>query len=106
MHFGLKQTTIEVINSVFVNHPEIEEAVLYGSRAKGNHRAGSDIDLTLKGVGLNTTILSKINQEIDELNTPCLFDIIIFEMLNSATLTDHINRVGKLFYERPVSQKV
>jgi len=47
--YGLDTQDIEAINKVFSIHPEIEKAVLYGSRAKGNYRKDSDIDLTLKG---------------------------------------------------------
>jgi predicted nucleotidyltransferase len=47
LQFGLKPSTIECINQVFAQYPEIEQAVLYGSRAKGNYRRGSDIDLTV-----------------------------------------------------------
>lgn len=105
MKFGLTTSTLEAINSVFMKHAEVQQAIIYGSRAKGNYRTGSDIDLTLKGVGLNATVLSKIKQEIDELNTPYLFDISIFETLNATDLLDHISRVGRLFYERPVLHK-
>lgn len=105
MKFGLTTVTLEAINSVFIKHPEVEQAIIYGSRAKGNYRTGSDIDLTLKGARLNVTVLSKIKQEIDELNTPYLFDISIFETLSAPDLVDHISRVGRLFYERPVLHK-
>ena len=105
MKFGLTTATLEAINSVFIKHPEVEQAIIYGSRAKGNYRTASDIDLTIKGVGLNAIVLSKIKQEIDELNTPYLFDISIFETLNTPELVEQISRVGKLFYERPVLHK-
>ena len=49
MQFGLKQTTIDKINSVFEKYPDVEQVIIYGSRAKGNYRNGSDIDITLKG---------------------------------------------------------
>ncbi|MCW0484384.1 nucleotidyltransferase domain-containing protein [Gaoshiqia sediminis] len=49
MKFGLSETTISLLCSVFENYPEIEEVIIYGSRAKGNYREGSDIDITLKG---------------------------------------------------------
>jgi predicted nucleotidyltransferase len=100
MNFGLNQETIDSIQSVFKKHIEIEEVIIYGSRAKGNYKPGSDIDLTLKGNDLTFTILSKIYQEIDDLNTPYLFDISIFNELKSADLEEHINRVGKVFYEK------
>ena len=100
MKFGLEEATINKINSVFVNIPEIHEVIIYGSRAKGNYRAGSDIDLTLKGMNLTSNVLSQIADEIDKLNTPYLFDISIFERLNAPDLEDHINRVGQIFYKK------
>lgn len=100
MKFGLKEETISKINAVFEKIPEVHEAIIYGSRAKGNYRIGSDIDLTLKGTRLTSNILSKIVDDIDELNTPYLFDISIFEKLNALDLEDHINRVGQVFYSK------
>lgn len=100
MNFGLSTSTTNKINAVFEKHPEIEEVIIYGSRAKGNFREGSDIDITLKGKSISNSILSKLNLEIDELNTPYLFDISIFETLESEAFIDHINRVGKIFYKK------
>lgn len=103
MNFGLPEETIHRINSVFEKHTEVEQVWIYGSRAKGNYRNGSDIDLTLKGTHLTSTLLSVITSEIDDLNTPYLFDISIFDTLESPDLEAHINRVGKLFYERELA---
>jgi predicted nucleotidyltransferase len=98
MKFGLSVNTIDRINSVFKKYPEIEQVIIYGSRAKGNYREGSDIDITLKGENLNDRILSKVKSEIDDLNTPYLFDISVFQGLVSCSLIEHINRVGLLLY--------
>ena len=76
--------------------------IIYGSRAKGNYREGSDIDITLKGEMLTQAIYSKINQEIDDLNTPYLFDISVYHFLSSDSLKKHIDRVGLVFYERNI----
>jgi len=100
MNFGLTNLTIQSITSVFVKHAEIEEVVIYGSRAKGNFREGSDVDLTLIGQGLSSDLLSTVLQEIDDLNTPYLFDISIFSSLKSPELEGHIKRVGKTFYKK------
>lgn len=100
MKFGLKDETINKINSVFEKYPEVEEVIIYGSRAKGNYREGSDIDITLKGKELDDHIRSKIYFDIDDLNTPYLFDISIFDKLNSPDLEDHIKRIGKIFYKK------
>lgn len=105
MKFGLKPEMMVKINFVFIKYPEVEEVIIYGSRAKGNYRNGSDIDITLKGKNLTDKIRSKISWDIDDLNTPYLFDISIFEKLNSPDLEEHINRVGQIFYSKKISQE-
>ena len=102
MKFGLDKTTTDKINSVFLKYPEIEEVVIYGSRAKGNYREGSDIDITLKGENLTDNIRSNVCLAIDDLNTPYLFDISIFHKLSSTSLVEHINRVGQIFYKKTI----
>ena len=100
MRFGLKEETIEKINSVFAKFSEVDKVVLYGSRAKGNYKNGSDIDLSLKGNSLNRDILSKISIEIDDLLLPYIFDLSVYHQLNSPDLLEHINRVGCVFYSK------
>jgi len=98
--FGLKECTITAIQSVFKKYPEIEQALLYGSRAKGTHRNGSDIDLTLLGDGLTYSLLNRIETEIDDLLLPYTLDLSLYSSIDNADLLDHIQRVGKLFYQR------
>jgi len=105
MKFGLKEETIDKLNAIFEKYTEVTEVVIYGSRAKGNYREGSDIDLTLKGNNLTEEVISKILVQIDDLNTPFLFDISIFDKLNSPDLEEHISRVGKVFYSRIIEEK-
>ena len=96
---GLKSTEIEKIQMVFKNHSEIEKVIVYGSRAKGNYREGSDIDLTILG-NLNYDELIQLKLEFEESNIPYLIDISIFNDLQSESLKEHINRVGKIFYNK------
>lgn len=99
--FGLSEITIEKICSVFARHPEIEQAILYGSRAKGNFKNGSDIDLTLRGGNdLTQELLYVIILELDDLLLPYTIDISLFNALSDSDLIEHIQRVGVLFYER------
>lgn len=101
MRFGLKKETIEKICAVFSRYPQVEKAVLYGSRAKGNYKNGSDIDLTLYGnADLTTTVLYKIIEEIDDLLLPYTIDLSIFGNISDADVIEHIQRVGVVFYVR------
>lgn len=100
MKFGLKEEIIKQINDIFAKYPQIEKAVLYGSRAKGNFKKGSDIDLTLKGAGLNLSAINTILIELDDLLLPYTFDVSIFNRISNASLVKHIERGGKIFYEK------
>ena len=98
--FGLKDTQIQAIQSVFKNHSRIIKAVLYGSRAKGNYRSGSDIDITLIGDDLDLSTLARIEHELDELFLPYKIDLSLFHQIKNPDLIDHINRIGIVVYEK------
>ena len=98
MKYGLKESDIEKIITVFRNFPQIEKAILYGSRAKGNFKPFSDIDLTLTGDLLNLSVLNQIEIQLDDLLLPFTFDISDYNQISNPDLTDHIKRVGIEFY--------
>jgi predicted nucleotidyltransferase len=101
MKYGLKDADIQKLAAVFACYPQVDKATLYGSRAKGNYRNGSDIDLTLAGgPDLTLEVLSKIMQEIDDLLLPYTIDLSIFSHIQDPDVLDHIRRVGVIFYER------
>lgn len=100
MHYGLKGNVINQIRQVLSRYEELEQALLYGSRAKGNFKPGSDIDLTLTGDGLNQRILNKIEDELDDLMLPYTFDLSILKQVTNPDFIDHVKRVGIVFYER------
>lgn len=81
---------------------EVDEAILYGSRAKGNYKAGSDIDLTLKGNCINLHVLNGIRRKISELPVPYIVDLSIFKNIKDEELLAHIRRVGKTFYKKTI----
>jgi uncharacterized protein len=100
MNHGLTHITVEKICAIFQRYVEIEKAVLYGSRAKGNFKTGSDIDLTLYGEKLSPNLLGDIAESLDDLLLPYTIDLSIFDTLNHKELREHIERVGVLFYTR------
>lgn len=106
MTHGLSAATVAEIHEVLARFPEVEKAVLYGSRAKGNFKHGSDVDLTLLGPSLTLNILGKIQDELEDGLLPYRFDISILDQITQADLIDHIRRVGIAFYEKtPISVK-
>lgn len=95
--FGLNQKTIDDIHQVLSHFSGITKAVLYGSRAKGNYRNGSDIDLTLMG-DLTHQDLNRIEIQLEDLLLPYTIDLSLFRDIDNPELIAHIQRVGKTFY--------
>jgi len=99
MSYGLSEYTLNTLESIFRKYPGIKEAVLYGSRAKGNYRAGSDIDITLKTDDSFThTYLLDIAGDFDDSDMPYLVDVSVYNDISNPDLKAHIDRVGKVLY--------
>lgn len=98
---GLKEETVSAIQHVLARFPDVHQAILYGSRAKGNYKPGSDIDLTLTGENLNLSTLQKIELDLEELLLPYKIDLSIQRQIQNQDLLDHMKRVGVVFYESP-----
>ena len=99
--FGLLDTDIATIIQTLSKHPKVERAYLFGSRAKGNFKNGSDVDIALKGTDLDFDTLSQISYLLnEETNMPYKFDILIYESIKENILQEHIDRVGIEFYKR------
>lgn len=93
--FGLDEKTINSLKSIFSEYPEIEKVIIYGSRAKGNYKPGSDIDITLVAPKLGLSDLYKIENEIDDLLLPYKVDLSLFHLIDNPALVEHIERVGR-----------
>lgn len=104
MSYGLPDSAISGLCRIFADNPKIDKVVLYGSRAKGTFRNGSDIDLTLYGQDLTLQDLNYLEQEIDDLLLPYKVDLSIFSHIDNPDLIDHIQRVGKTFFSPTTNQ--
>lgn len=99
MRFGLDDAVLSKIVGVLEHSPDVEAAILYGSRAKGTHRPGSDIDLCLQGERLNLRALNRIATQLDDLLLPYTFDLCIRHQLDNPEFIAHIERVGQTVYK-------
>jgi len=98
--YGLKEEVISKLKLIFSKYENIEKVIIYGSRAMGNYRNGSDIDLCFFGEDLSLDTLYKVEEDIEDLLLPYLFDMSIYSHIDNEGLIDHINRVGVGFYKR------
>ena len=100
MQFGLNNKELQALCATLASVPEVEEAIIYGSRARGTNRIASDIDITLKGKALTYLQLALLDAKIDELYLPYFVDLSLFSMLKNPDLLESINREGKVLYKK------
>ena len=97
--FGLKQGDLDIIVSVIQIHEEVTKAYLFGSRAKGTSKNGSDVDVALKGKNLSTSVVLRISYQLNEETTlPYKFDVLNYHTISNDELKKHIDRVGVCIY--------
>ncbi len=97
---GLSQKDYQQIIGVFESFPQVEKVILYGSRATQKHRPNSDIDLTLFGETLDTSLLLKIENAIDDLLLPYKVDLSLYTQIDNENLKANINSQGIIFYKK------
>jgi predicted nucleotidyltransferase len=94
LNIGLSINNLESIRRVIKSFPKIDDAVLFGSRAKGTYSNGSDIDIALKGGNILLNDRLDLSNTLEELLLPFKFDLIIYDRITESALIDHINKVG------------
>jgi len=100
MDHGLSGTDVRIISEILGKYPEVTLVHLLGSRAKGNFRPGSDIDLAIMNTGTTAETARHIKADLEESPLPYMVDIINYPHIKEAALKQHIDRVGVVFYER------
>lgn len=106
MKFGLEQNIIDKLIAVFEQHSKVDKALVFGSRAKGNYRPDSDIDIAIKGQDLNTDDIIAMSVAFEEKGITHKIDLINYETIKEPDLKDHIKRVGIELYSRWKSVKL
>ncbi len=96
--YGLTERDMKTIISIFNSYPEVRQVNLFGSRAKGNYRFGSDVDLAIMNKGVNAKTLTKLRIEFEDSSLPYKIDLVDFTKLKKQEFIDHIQRVGVPFY--------
>ena len=99
--FGLSPTATALLRDVLAAHPGIQRAIIYGSRAQGNFRPGSDIDLALDAPDLAFDEFLRIEQALDDLMLPYRIDLSLLTHIDNPALREHIARVGRPLWQAP-----
>ena len=102
---GLTSSALGRISILFQNHPEINQVLIYGSRAVGTYLNGSDIDLTIKGDRLTISVLLAVENELDDLLLPYKFDVSLYTMITNNDLRNHIDEFGQIIYQKKATKQ-
>jgi predicted nucleotidyltransferase len=98
MNDGLTDKDRSGIRAVLAATPAIRRAVLFGSRAMGNFRPASDVDLALEGDDIRLQDLLSLKARISQLNLPIEVDLAIRARIDNPDLENHIKTFGKEWY--------
>ena len=97
--FGLRDDDIAAIVAVLARYPSVQTAVIFGSRAKGNYKQGSDVDIALQGEGMGNAVAADVAYALNEETImPYVFDVLNYHAITNADLIAHIDRMGRPFY--------
>jgi predicted nucleotidyltransferase len=98
--FGLLEKDIEEILAVLKKFPKVEKAIVFGSRAKGNFKNGSDVNIALKGKDLDFETISDLSYLLnEETQMPYKFDVLNYHGIQEPYLKNHIDRIGIKLYD-------
>lgn len=102
--FGITDNSMSLIKDTLLQWREIEGASIFGSRALGNFKNGSDIDIVIYGSNVTTEIVNKLSVQLnEELPIPYYFDIVHYESLTNESLKEHVDTFAKTFYQNSKS---
>ena len=101
MKYGLSDEQINEIVNVLASYNEVEEAILFGSRAMDTYKEASDIDIALKGKKVDGSLALKVKFDLDEeTNLPFFFDVVACSTVTSEDLKEQIKCRGKVLYRK------
>ena len=98
--YGIKDSSLKILTSIFSKYSQVEEVLLYGSRAKGTFTERSDVDIVICKSNIDRHLLGKIIFDINNSNFPYTVDLQIVENIKSRSLLAHINSNGQPFYKK------
>lgn len=95
--FGLSQEISKSIIDVVAQFPQVQQLLIFGSRARGDFRPESDIDLAVVAPDMSLAEFSQLATAIDNLDIVFGVDVVHADTLKNTTLLAHIQRDGVSF---------
>jgi len=101
VRYGLKDEHIQTFLEIIAKFDKVEKVTLFGSRAAGNHKKASDVDIAIFGKDVNAGVASAIKFEIEEETViPYFFDVVAYPVIKNEKLKEHIDTKGVILWEK------
>jgi type I restriction enzyme S subunit len=101
MPFGLSEDSYNRIKDVIASFSKIDEAVIFGSRARNVEKIGSDVDIAIKGKNIDSDYTLKVAIKLDDLELLYKFDVVNYSKLKSSdSIKKSIDKYGAVFYKK------
>ena len=100
MNTGIKPNNLKLILDVLSKNERVEDITIFGSRALGNYRPASDIDIALTGNELTLTDQAELSDKLDKLPIPQFIDLLRYNTIESTELLEHIDTKGIALWSR------
>ena len=94
----LPAATLRDLVTVFRRYLDLEQVILFGSRATGRATERSDIDLATRGI-VDRYRLGRLSLDLDEIAIPQECEVHAYEQIDYEPLKAHIDRWGIPIYE-------
>ncbi|MEA3280788.1 MAG: nucleotidyltransferase domain-containing protein [Thermodesulfobacteriota bacterium] len=98
--FGLTDRDIKTLQDIFKKYPDVKNVFIFGSRAKGTYKQGSDIDLAIMNEGVKDTVIGKMKSDFEDSSLPYTVDLVNYHTIKHPELKNHVDRIGVPFYEK------
>ena len=98
--FGLKDSVIINIKNILYKYEEIEKASIFGSRARGDYKKTSDIDIAIFSKNITSTRLNLLRNEFEELDIIYTIDVVEFYKTSKEELKNNIINDGIVIFDR------
>jgi len=98
--FGLKDSIIIKIKDVLLKYDEIEKALIFGSRARGDYKKTSDIDIAIFSHNMTSSRINLLRNDFDDLDIIYTVDVVDFNKLSKEELKNNIINDGMVIYNR------
>jgi len=95
-----KELISQIVDLILAKNKKLEKIVIFGSRATGEFKNTSDIDIAIFGKDWSGTDINMVKHNLEELiKTPLKFDVLNFYNIAKSKLKENILKEGRIIYE-------